>query len=148
MGVFVSAVWVGLWYKKKVFARFCKVFLIFFCMYTVVDAEGLYCKRPIQCLASSKILTPHPLTAWRVCARGGHSLGGEGVGGQYFEHARHWSVLYICKYFVEVEHLLLLWPLGEQRADKGILATSTSCIVHSLSSHCTFVLSICLLLIL
>jgi hypothetical protein len=25
--------------------------------------EGLYCKRPIQCLASSEILTPHPLTA-------------------------------------------------------------------------------------
>ncbi len=23
--------------------------------------ERLYCKRPIQCLASSKILTPHPL---------------------------------------------------------------------------------------
>jgi hypothetical protein len=29
--------------------------------------EGLYCKRPIQCLASSEILTPHPLTARRVC---------------------------------------------------------------------------------
>jgi hypothetical protein len=29
--------------------------------------EGLNCKRPIQCLASSKILTPHPLTARRVC---------------------------------------------------------------------------------
>jgi hypothetical protein len=27
-------------------------------------------------------------------------LGGEGVGGQYFEDARHSSVLYICKYFV------------------------------------------------
>jgi hypothetical protein len=27
----------------------------------------VYCKRPIQCLASSKILTPHPLTARRVC---------------------------------------------------------------------------------
>jgi hypothetical protein len=29
--------------------------------------ERLYCKRPILCLASSKILTPHPLTARRVC---------------------------------------------------------------------------------
>ncbi len=29
--------------------------------------EGLYCKRPIQCLASSEILTPHPLTARQVC---------------------------------------------------------------------------------
>jgi hypothetical protein len=30
------------------------------------SVEGLYCKRPIQCMASSKILTPHPLTARRV----------------------------------------------------------------------------------
>ncbi len=29
--------------------------------------EGFYCKRPIQCLASSEILTPHPLTARPVC---------------------------------------------------------------------------------
>ncbi len=29
--------------------------------------EGLYCKRPILCLASSEILTHHPLTARRVC---------------------------------------------------------------------------------
>ncbi len=29
--------------------------------------ERLYCERPIQCLASSKILTFHPLTARRVC---------------------------------------------------------------------------------
>jgi hypothetical protein len=29
--------------------------------------EGLYCKRTIQCLASSEILTPHPLTGRRVC---------------------------------------------------------------------------------
>jgi hypothetical protein len=52
--------------------------------------EGLYFKRPIQCLASSKTLTPHPLTALRVCTplplvRGeDNPLGGEGVGGQYF----------------------------------------------------------------
>jgi hypothetical protein len=54
-----------------------------------MTVEGLYCKRPIQCLASSEILTPRPLTARRVCTLprlwcGGrtHSLGGEGVGGQ------------------------------------------------------------------
>ncbi len=29
--------------------------------------EGLYCKRPIQCLASSEILIPYPITARRVC---------------------------------------------------------------------------------
>ncbi len=45
----------------------------------VPPVEGLYCKRPIQCLASSEILTPHPLTARRVCtppafgAGGGHT---------------------------------------------------------------------------
>jgi hypothetical protein len=31
--------------------------------------ERLYCKRPIQCLAPYKILTPHPLTARRVCTK-------------------------------------------------------------------------------
>ncbi len=52
--------------------------------------ERLYCKRPIQCLASSKILTHSR----------GDTLAGEGGGGQYSEEARHSSVLYICKYFV------------------------------------------------
>ncbi len=63
--------------------------------------EGLYCKRPIQYLASSKILTgecvlpPHQ-------RRGEDTLaGGVGVGGQYFGRRRHCSVLYICKYFAE-----------------------------------------------
>jgi len=36
-----------------------------FCLDTPVDR--LYCKRPILCLSSSKILTPSPLTARRVC---------------------------------------------------------------------------------
>ncbi len=53
------------------------------------SVEGLYSKRPIQCLASSVILTPHTLTAGECVPRppapkagGGHmhSLGGEGVG--------------------------------------------------------------------
>jgi hypothetical protein len=52
----------------------------------LIPVERLYCKRPIQCLAFSKILTPHRLTARRVCTPlwcGGrtHSLGGEGGGG-------------------------------------------------------------------
>ncbi len=52
--------------------------------------EKLYCKRPILCLASSKILTPHLLTARRVFtpafgAGGGHTRWVEkGVGGQHF----------------------------------------------------------------
>jgi hypothetical protein len=62
------------------------------CSCSAAPVEGSNCKRPIQCLASSKILTPHPLTAqWVECVPprlwcGGrtHSLGGEGVGGQYF----------------------------------------------------------------
>ncbi len=52
--------------------------------------EGLYCKRPIQCLASSEMLTPHPLTPGECvpprlwCGRRTHSLSGEGVRGQQF----------------------------------------------------------------
>jgi hypothetical protein len=66
--------------------------------------EGLYCKRPIQCLASSEILTPHPLTARRVCippplVRGEEDTlaGWRGVNSS--EDARNCSVLYICNYF-------------------------------------------------
>jgi hypothetical protein len=75
--------------------------------------ERLYCKRPIQCLASSKILTsgPHPLTARRVCAPafgagGGHTRWMEkGGGGKYFGRRHgHSSVLYICKYFVVIPY--------------------------------------------
>ncbi len=61
--------------------------------------EGLYCKRPIHCLASSEILTPHPSPPG---AGGGHTRWverGWGVNGS--EDARHCSVLYICKYFVQ-----------------------------------------------
>jgi hypothetical protein len=52
--------------------------------------EGIYCKRPIQCLASSKILTPHLLIARRVCTppplvRGEDTLPGwRGGGGSIF----------------------------------------------------------------
>ncbi len=78
---------------------------------TLQIVEGLYCKRPIQCLASSKILTPHPLTSWRVCTPPPrlwcmgrtHSLGAgwrEGVRVNSSEDARHCSVFYICRYFV------------------------------------------------
>ncbi len=83
-----------------------------FVMPWIWSVEGLYCKRPIQCLASSKIFfypppPPHLLTARRVCSpqplvRGEDTLdgwrGGEGVNSS--EDARHCSVLYICKYFV------------------------------------------------
>jgi hypothetical protein len=75
---------------------------------SVQGVEGLYCKRPIQCLASSEILTPHPLTARQVCTPplwcGGrtHSLGGGGGGGSIVRKTLDTacSVLYICKNFV------------------------------------------------
>jgi hypothetical protein len=62
--------------------------------------ERLYCKRPILCLASSKILTPSPPGE---CGGRTHSLGGDWRGRwevNILRDARHSSVLYICKYFV------------------------------------------------
>jgi hypothetical protein len=74
--------------------------------------ERLYCKRPIQCLASSKILTPH---LPHRPARGGHTRRVErGWGVNILEDARHCYVLYIRKYFVgstEYEKLEINdWP--------------------------------------
>jgi hypothetical protein len=62
--------------------------------------EGLYCKRPIQCLTSSEIFTPNLWGGVRT-----HSLVGEGVGVNSSEDARHCSVLYLCKYFVPQAYL-------------------------------------------
>jgi hypothetical protein len=63
--------------------------------------ERLYCKRPILCLASSKLLTPHPPLR-PASVRGEDTLarwrGGWGV--NILEGAKHSSVLIICKYFV------------------------------------------------
>ncbi len=76
--------------------------------------EGLYSKRPIQCLASSKILkilTPHPPHCPASVyptpppangAGGGHTRWAErGWGVNSLEDARHCSVLYLCNYLVE-----------------------------------------------
>ncbi len=84
---------------------------IYLLVHTILPPiEGLYCKRPIQCLASCEILTSHPLTARRVCvyppacgAGGEHTRWVErGWGVNSSEDARHCSVLYkrVCKYFV------------------------------------------------
>ena len=85
------------------FCSKCSTFLVTLSRREII----VYCKRPIQCLASSKILTPHPLTARRVCiplplVRGKDKLAGwrGGWGINILEDARHSSVLYICKYFV------------------------------------------------
>jgi hypothetical protein len=80
--------------------------------------EGLYCKRPIQCLASSKILTPHrpvcvypppppppPLVRGRTL-----SLGGEGGGGQYFRRRR----IQLCRYSTYVSTLWVRHSLVNQ----------------------------------
>ncbi len=59
------------------------------CSHRAPAVERLYCKRPILCLASSRILTPHPFTDRRVsiprlwCGGRTHSLAGW-RGGQYF----------------------------------------------------------------
>ncbi len=74
------------------------------------SVEGLYCKKPIQCLTSSKILTPHPLSARQVCTPrfwfGGktHSLSGEGLGGQYFWRRQTLlcTLLYISTFWATV----------------------------------------------
>jgi hypothetical protein len=64
---------------------------------------------PVQCLASSKILTPTPLNARRGVfgEGGGHTRWVEGGGGgvNILEDARHCSVLYIRKYFVGPVHI-------------------------------------------
>jgi hypothetical protein len=75
--------------SKKTLVGLVLGFFLYMYYFSLLElVEGLYCKRPIQCLASSDLLTPHPLTARRVCISrlwcGGrtHSLEGEGVGGQ------------------------------------------------------------------
>ncbi len=98
--------------------------------------ERLYCKRPILCLASSKILTPHPLTAPQVCTPrlwcGGstqsHSLGGEGGGGSIniLEGAKHSSVLYICKYF---ETAPQFWAQPSTRSTPHPLSAQPTCVL-------------------
>ncbi len=72
--------------------------------------KRLYYKRPIHCLASSKILTPHP----RECVPPAFVRGEDILAawrGEWevniLEDARQFSVLYICKYLVgkPIRHL-------------------------------------------
>ncbi len=68
--------------------------------------ERVYCKRPTLCLASSKILTPHPphrpASVYPPPLERGEDMSRwvERGGVNILEDARHSSVLYICKYFV------------------------------------------------
>jgi hypothetical protein len=65
----------------------------------VRGVEGLYCKRPIQCLASSEKFTPHlPASVYPPPLErgGGHTRWVEsGWGVNSSEDARHCSLLYI-----------------------------------------------------
>jgi hypothetical protein len=77
-----------------------------------VNVEGLNCKRPIQGLASSKNIDPPTPSPPGECvppafdAGGGHTRWVErGWGVNILEDTRHCSVLYICKYFVNVKKL-------------------------------------------
>jgi hypothetical protein len=115
---------------------------------SLLAVEGLYCKRPIQCLASSEILTPHPLPPPASVyplplVRGRtYSLGGEGVGVNSSEDARHWSVLYICKYFVLLAlvqtSILSLRPL-----EPSIVIEETHTSVEKELSCCDYLITDC-----
>jgi hypothetical protein len=69
-----------LWYEALLRKTGSSPTLPDWCRYSpsVHTVEGLSCKRPIQCLLSSEILTPHP-RLW--CGGRTHSLGEEGVRG-------------------------------------------------------------------
>ncbi len=59
-----------------------------------LSVEELYCKRPIQCSGVFQNIDPH--APRRVCTPR-HWWGVNSL-----EDARHCSVLYLCKYFVEL----------------------------------------------
>jgi hypothetical protein len=72
--------------------------------------EGLYCKRPFQCLASSEILTPQPLTARRVCIPAfgaGVERGWGSIVRKTPDTAMYSIYLYIFKYFVVLAFYLV-----------------------------------------
>jgi hypothetical protein len=82
----------------KIYYRMLRVRVQSITVCWVCSVEGLYCKRPIQCLASSE--ERPPLTARRVCTSptfgvgGGHTrLRERGWGVNSSEDARHCSVL-------------------------------------------------------
>ncbi len=109
-------------------------------MLTGLLVAGLYCKRPIQCLASSKILTPHSLDARRVCtpppfgAGEGHTRWMERGGGvNSSKDARNWSVLY--KY---VSTLWVYWSNWEQKFSSVFLLRISNLRSHLISSEGQF----------
>jgi hypothetical protein len=96
------------------------------CSCSAAPVEGLYCKRPIQCPASSKILTPPPPTPSppgecvppAFGAGGGHTRWVErGWGVNILEDARHCSVLYT--------YVSTLWPRPSPVPDHYITPRST-----------------------
>jgi hypothetical protein len=94
----------------------------------ITTVERFYCKRPILCMASSKILTPHPLTARRggecvVCTPpplvGGRTNSlKRGVGGQYFgrRQTQLCNLYFVTTTLLYLSYMLFLkyvpYPLG------------------------------------
>jgi hypothetical protein len=92
-----------------------------------LPVEGLYCKRPIQCLASSKNIDPPPPHRHRPasvyplwCGGRTHSLDGEGVGVNSSEFGRRQTLLCICKNFVPLAIDCLLQCPGDHIDDTGL----------------------------
>ncbi len=95
-----------------------------------LTVERLYCKRPILCLASSKILTlhptHHPASVYPPPLERGEDTLVRGRGGwvNILEDARHSSVLYICKYFVDLIHIQIsITVLGSEVWKRRCLAS-------------------------
>jgi hypothetical protein len=124
----LSAIFYIIIYFSSLYSYFCEIAR--YCnnrkISLAISVEGLCYKRPIQCLASSEILTPHPR--------------GERGGVNSSEDARHCSVLYICKYFVAISVTELLSPsrlfLIMQNLLVSFLATSAASMpCHVVSPH-------------
>ncbi len=110
---------------------------------TAKAVERLYCKRPIQCLASSKILTPPPPSPpgeclsppprlW--CEGRTHSQGGEGVGGGSIFWKKPDTALYsvhiYCKYFVPIADRFRRTRMGSALSQK-LVSTTTATATNS-----------------
>jgi hypothetical protein len=96
------------------------------CTVCKASKRDYYCKRPILCLSSSKILTPHPpsppgecVPGHRLCCAGRtHSPGGEGGGGSIFWKAQD-TTLYSTYIESSLEGVVLTRPLNKLVSSYG-----------------------------
>ncbi len=118
----------------------CHIYVYSDALALVSLVERLYCKRPIQCLASSKILTPTPHRPASMypppLVHGEDTLSGwsGGWGVNNLEDARHCSVLYICKYFV-VSTILYACGIEGVKLDQGELEPRQDLVHAQLVQH-------------